>query len=349
MSSSQSAHVKMTEQALTELGMRAFAGLGVPPEHATDACQVMLLADLFGISTHGFSRIESYGERLQLKGISAVANLSFERPAPGLVLVDGNNGLGPVVGMATLRATMAAAKTQGIAIGLARASNHFGPVSPYSYLAAEAGFASIIGSNATTTMAPWGGSDARVGNSPMGVGVPGPDGQHFLLDIAISFAARAKIRSALKAGRPIPDTWATDAQGRPTTDPAKALDGFLQPIGGHKGYGLALFVDLFAGLLSNAAYLTHVQSWLEAPEQPQNLGHFYILINTRLLGSSDWLASRMRDFAQILHDSPAAEADEPVKVPGEIELARLAQQRREGIEIDTVTLECLKRFAARAV
>lgn len=345
MSPTKPGHVVIHEQALTALGMDALAALGVPLEHAQDACQIMLLADLFGISTHGFSRIESYGERLRVKGINPDAKLSIDRPAPAIVLVDGDNALGPVVGMATLRATMEVATTQGIAIGLARSSNHFGPVSPYSYLAAQAGFASIIGSNATTTMAPWGGSDARVGNSPMGVGVPGPDGQHFMLDIAISFAARAKIRQALKAGTAIPDTWATDAQGRSTTDPAQALEGFLQPIGGHKGYGLALFVDLFAGLLSNAAYLTHVQSWLDAPDQPQNLGHFYILINTRLLGPSDWLAGRMRDFAKILHDSPPVERDSPVKVPGEIELARLAQQRRDGIEMDKTTLDCLKGFA----
>ncbi|MCH3797055.1 Ldh family oxidoreductase, partial [Campylobacter jejuni] len=92
--------------------------------------------------------------------------------------------------------------------------------------------------------------------------VPNPDGAHFLLDMAMSVVARAKIRNALKAGQAIPDTWATDAQGQPTTDPRQALDGFLLPIGGHKGYGLALMVDLFAGLLSNAAYLTHVKSWV---------------------------------------------------------------------------------------
>ena len=101
-----------------------------------------------------------------------------------------------------------------------------------------------------------------------------------------------------------------------------ALDGFLQPIGGHKGYGLALMVDMFAGVLSNAAYLTHVKSWVDAPDEPQNLGHFFILINTSRLGSAAWLVERMRDFAQILHGSPPAEEGKPVIVPGEIELRK---------------------------
>jgi LDH2 family malate/lactate/ureidoglycolate dehydrogenase len=215
-------------------------------------------------------------------------------------------------------------------------------------MAAEAGFASIIGSNATTTIAPWGGSDARLGNSPVGFGVPNPGGNPFLLDMAISVAARAKIRTALKRGEPIPDTWATDKLGHATTDPAQALDGFLLPIGGHKGYGLALLVDLFSGLLSDAAYLTRVKSWVDAPDQPQNLGHFYILINTKLLGSTAWLTRRMNDFAAILHDSPPADASKPVIVPGEIELGKMARQRKEGITIATEVLALLEKHGANA-
>ncbi|MNL05622.1 putative oxidoreductase YjmC [compost metagenome] len=157
--------------------------------------------------------------------------------------------------------------------------------------------------------------------------------------------ARAKIRNALKAGQAIPDSWATDAAGKPTTDPKQALDGFLLPIGGHKGYGLALMVDLFAGLLSNAAYLTHVKSWVDAPDEPQNLGHFFLLIDTKRLGSAQWLTERMNDFASILHDSPAAEASRPVIQPGEIELAKMAAQREGGIAMDADVLTLLRRHA----
>jgi len=346
MAKAELSHATITEEELTALGVKAFEALGLSTEHARQTCRVMVLADLFGISTHGFSRIESYGERLLSKGINPVADVKVTRAASGVVLVDGDNGVGPLVGMTALEATMQAARDSGIAVGFVRSSNHFGPVSPYTYLAAEAGFASIIGSNASVTMAPWGGSDARLGNSPVGFGVPGPDGQHFMLDMAISVAARAKIRNAVKAGKPIPDSWATDALGRPTTDPSQALDGFLQPIGGHKGYGLALFVDLFAGLLSNAAYLTHVKSWLDNPDEPQNVGHFYILIDTRVLGSSQWLADRMRDFAGILHGSPAVDPQAPVIVPGEIELARMHKQKAQGITLDRSTLELLNGFVS---
>jgi LDH2 family malate/lactate/ureidoglycolate dehydrogenase len=337
----------LSETELTTLGVKAFQGLGLTQKDAEDVCRILVMADLFGLSTHGMSRLESYGERLLVKGINPRPNITVERVAPALVKVDGDNGVGPVVGLRSLQAAMDVARECGIGMALARGSNHFGPISPYSLIAAEAGFASIIGSNATTTIAPWGGTDERLGNSPLGFGVPNPGGAPFLLDMAMSVVARAKIRSALKRGESIPDTWATDRAGLATTDPKEALDGFLLPIGGHKGYGLALVVDMLAGLLSGAAYLSHVKSWVDAPDEPQNLGHLFILIDTKFLGSGEWLASRMTDFAAILHGSPAADPTKPVIVPGEIELGRMAQQRRDGIPIDAELLALLNKHAGQ--
>lgn len=336
---------RISEQELTNLGVAAFLHLGLPRQDAEEVVKILVLADLFGLSTHGMSRVESYGERLQIAGINPRPNISTERVAAAMVKVDGDNGVGPVVGMRSLEAAMEVASKCGIGIALTRGSNHFGPISPYAYIAAEQGFASMIGSNATTTIAPWGGSDARLGNSPLGFGVPNPGGQPFLLDMAMSVVARAKIRDAFKQGREIPNTWGTDAKGIPTTDPKAALDGFLLPVGGHKGYGLALMVDLFAGLLSNAAYLTHIQSWQDAPDQPQNLGHFFILLDTKKLGSTEWLASRMQDFSQILTQSPPANPAQPVIVPGMIELTKMSEQRRLGIHLSSDTLTLLKKYA----
>lgn len=337
----------MTEAELEDLTARALAGLGVARGDAADAARILVLGDLFGHHTHGVSRMESYGERLAIGGINPKAAIRVEQVAPAIVTVDGDNGLGPVVGMRALRAAMERARESGVGIAFARHSNHFGAIGPYCYLAAEEGFASIIGSNSTATIAPTGGREARVGNSPLGFGVPQPGGRPIILDMALSVVARAKIRNALLRGEAIPDTWATDKEGRPTTDPKEALDGFLSPIGGYKGYGLALVVDLFAGLLADAAYLTHVKSWTDEPESPQNLGHFFVLIDTRRLGPPEWLAARMADFASILHATPAADPAKPVLLPGEIEASHLERQRRDGIAIDRALRARLEALAAR--
>ncbi len=336
-----------TEAALADLATRALVGLGLEPRGAADAARILVLGELMGLSTHGVGRIESYGERIDLGGIKARPAIRVEKVAPAIAKVDGDNGVGPLVGMRSLEAAMGLARETGVGIAFARASNHFGPVAPYSLIAAEAGFASVIGSNASTTIAPWGGRDARLGNSPVGFCVPNPGGRPVILDMALSVVARAKIRNAARRGEAIPPTWATDKDGKPTTDAKAALDGFLLPIGGHKGYGLALIVDLFAGLLSGASYLSHVKSWSENPEAPSELGHFFFVIDAGPLGPPEWLAGRMRDFAAILHDTPPADPAAPVLLPGEKELDRLDRHRRDGIALDDALVATLESLAAR--
>ncbi|TRW89128.1 Ldh family oxidoreductase [Mycolicibacterium sp. 018/SC-01/001] len=333
-------------EELTGLASSALTSSGMPQDSADVVADILVLADLFGIHTHGVQRVPQYVERAGIGGINPVADVSTEQLAPSLSIIDGDDGVGPLVANAGLRAALQSAKNTGVGAAFVRHSNHFGPVMPYLYKAASEGFAAIIASNATTTIAPWGGRATRIGNNPLGFGMPHPGADPILLDIALSVAARAKIRAAAADGRDIPDSWATDASGIPTTDPHAALDGFLQPIAGHKGYGLAVMVDLFAGLLSGAAYLDTVSSWSTTPEKPQNLGHFFILINTRLLANPDVLGERVDDFGARLHAVPAADPDQPVRLPGEIEMARYHRQRRDGVAVDARDVEALRNLAA---
>ena len=154
MTTSKNGNTLISEAELRDLGKRAFHNLGLSDQDVEDVVDILVMADLFGLSTHGFSRIESYGARLKVGGINPRPNITIEQVAPAMIKVDGDNGVGPVVGMRTLEAAMESASQFGIAVAFARGSNHFGPISPYSLIAADKGFASIIGSNATTTIAP---------------------------------------------------------------------------------------------------------------------------------------------------------------------------------------------------
>jgi len=337
----------MTEAELTSLGVRALEGLGLRGADAEAVARILVMGDLFGHGTHGVLRLESYGRRIDAGAIRAEAQPRVEPVAPAIAKVDGNGAIGPLVGMRALEAAQERARELGIGLALVRNGNHFGAIGPYCYLAAQQGFATIIGSNASTTIAPTGGREERLGNNPLAIGVPRPGGDPVILDMAMSVVARGKIRAAAKKGSAIPATWATDREGRPTTDPAAALEGFLLPFGGYKGYGLALMVDLLAGVLSGGAYLTHVKSWLDQPTEPGNLGHFFIAIDTRRLGSGEWLAQRVADFAAIVHGTPRADPAQPVRLPGEIELENLARHRAAGIEIDPALRATLEGFAAR--
>ena len=341
------AKIVLSDADLQTLAQAALQGQGMTPDDAASAARILVLADLFGISTHGVDRIPAYASRMQVGGINPRPAISITAATPAILRVDGDNGPGPLVGIRALQATMEAARLHGLAAAFVSGSNHFGPISPYSYIAASEGFAAIICSNATTTIAPWGGQEAKLGNNPLGVSVPFAGGDALMLDMAMSVVARAKIRRAASNGDPIPSTWATDRNGRPTTDAATALGGFLAPIGEHKGYGLALMVDLLAGLMSGGAYLTHVSSWLDAPDKPQNLGHFFLLIDTKQLGvTQEWLATRMEDFTRIVRETPPSDPDRPVLLPGEIEMERFRLQTSEGIGIPARLLETLKSLAA---
>jgi LDH2 family malate/lactate/ureidoglycolate dehydrogenase len=334
------------EAQLLELSTRALTRGGMPEAEAAEAARVLVLADMFGLRTHGVSRVAQYLERVRLGGIDPRAAVQTMRMAPGLSMIDGRNGIGPLVGMRALQAAMVSAREVGIGAAFARGSNHFGPVLPYAFLAAQEGFASFIASNATTTIAPWGGKDTRVGNNPMGIGMPNPGGDPIILDIALSVAARAKIRKLAEQGASMPEGWATDADGRPTTDPNAGLKGFLLPVGGHKGYGLAVMIDLLAGLLSGAAYLTHVQAWDKNPGAAQNLGHVFILIDTSRLQTREWLQEHMADFGAILRETPAADPASPVMAPGDREMATYARRKRDGVVVSTADLSAVEALAA---
>ena len=336
----------MKEAQLARLAVRVLEASGIAPGDAQDAARILVTGDLMGHATHGVLRLESYCERLRSGAMDAKARVTVEDAAPAIARVDGANALGPVVGMRGLREAMARAKAYGVGLALARNSNHFGAIAPYCLIAAQEGFASMIGTNASTTIAPTGGAETRLGNNPIGFGVPRPGGRPVILDMAMSVVARGKIRAALQRGESIPQTWATDRHGKPTTDPKAALDGFLLPFGGYKGYGLALIVDLLAGVLSGAAYLEHVNSWLDDPEKPGNLGHFFLAIDTRVLGPADWLAQRMADFDAIVHGTPRADPAVAVRLPGEIELDRLEHHRREGVVVEPALIARLEALAA---
>jgi len=336
----------VAEDRLLSLATRALERGGMRGAEAALAARVLVLADLMGLRTHGISRVPQYLGRVTLGGIDPMAEMQVARVAPALAMVDGRNGIGPLVGMRGLEAALEGARAAGIGAAFVRGSNHFGPIAPYALIAAEQGFATIIASNATTTIAPWGGRDTRLGNNPLGIGVPSPGGDPVILDMALSVAARAKIRELAARGEPLPEGWAADAEGRPTTDAAAALKGFLLPVGGHKGYGLAIMVDLLAGLLSGAAYLTHVRAWDKDPGVAQDLGHVFIALDTARLGTTEWLRERMVDFAAIVHETPAADPARPVLLPGEREMATLHRQRRDGVRVAAADLAKVEELAA---
>jgi len=330
--------------SLSELSDAVLASAGVRDEDAAATTKILVEGEMMGIGTHGVIRLQSYTDRLRCGGISTEPNITVDRRADSLAIVDGDNALGPAVGMRGLETAFQLAAETGIAYVGCRNSNHVGALAPYALQACEAGFVSIMGTSATTTMPPWGGAEARIGNNPIGIAAPCPDAPHFILDMAMSVAARGKIRAAQADGRAIPEGWAVDRDGRPTTDPAEALAGFLVPFGGHKGSGLSQAVDMLCGVISGARFLTGISSWLDNPEAPQGLGHFYLLIDpARLIGRARFDAA-MASFRDIVTGTPPADPAVPVQLPGQREQEARARALRQGIALPDDLLASLRNL-----
>ncbi|WP_340120150.1 Ldh family oxidoreductase [Pelagibius sp. 7325] len=345
------ASVTVSPAELRRLAVAALSAAGAQAQHAAWTADILVEGDMMGLGTHGVLRLLTYCERLRLGGIKGAADIAVERRAASLALVDGDNGLGPAVAMAALEAGLAMVADSGMAYLGCRESNHLGALAPYGLKACAAGYVLICGTNASTTIAPWGGREARLGNNPLSIAAPCPGstesgGPHFLLDMAMSVAARGKIRKALDEGQPIPEGWAVDAAGKPTTDPAAALSGFLLPFGGHKGSGLSLAVDMLSGVLSGARFLTDISPWTDYPERPCGTGHFFLLIDPkRLLGAEAYDAA-IAHFRDIVQTTPPADTAQPVQLPGQREQERRAAALSSGVAIPGDLLAQIEALAA---
>lgn len=331
--------------SLTRLVADAFRRAGLPAEAADNSAGILVDAEIMGIGTHGIVRVPQYIHRLRLGGVDAHAPIRVEGKAPSLAIVDGGNGLGTAVGATALRAALDMAADTGIAWVGCRHSNHFGALAPYALRACDAGFVLVAGTNASTTMIPWGGSERRMGNNPLCIAAPGADGMHVILDMAMSVAARGKIRAAQAAGRAIPEGWAVDASGLPTMDPAEALAGSLLAVGGYKGSGLSLAVDMLSGVLSGARFLSDVSSWSEEPGTPSGLGHFFLLIDPRRLLGTQAFAAAMERFKEIVAGTPSADSTTPVLLPGQREQERRHAALRDGAGVARDLLTAIRELS----
>lgn len=337
--------LRVASDDLLQLTRCAFERVGVPPSDAAAAAEILVSADLQGIGTHGVRRLAPYVARIRDGAFNPTPDIRIARTAPAAALVDGNDGLGPVVGTRGLSAALEIAAETGIAYVGCRNSQHFGALAPYARRAAEAGMVCLLGSTALATMAPWGGREVRVGNNPLGLGAPRRGAPPFILDIAMSIAARGKMRLAQQRGEAIPTGWALDAEGRPTTDPLAGLKGFVLPIGGHKGYGLALAVDILAGALTGGAVSAEVRSLFQQAEAPQGVCHFFIALDPARLLGQDAFGDRMEALCRLMAETPPFDPAAPVLIPGEIEARLLAERRAHGIPLEAEEFAAIQALA----
>lgn len=310
-----------------------FRKAGCDKSGAYDMASCLVQTNLWGIDSHGVLRVAKYLDRLRSGGMNGAPRLSTLKGKQGLEVLDADNGSGYVAGKAAMSRAIELAKEQAIAaVGIIN-SNHCGATSLYARMAIEHDMIGIAMSNVAPNMVMTGGSRPITGNNPIAVAVPTFSEFPFVLDISLSAVAGGKLLVAAKNGEKIPLGWATDSDGRPTTDPRIGFDGFLLPVGGHKGFGLSLLVDILCGLITGGSYQHQLKSMYRYPNDPSNTAHLMIVINPMVIIGKEQMKERMSDFVATVKASPMWDPEAEMLLPGELEFRKEQERRRDGIPI----------------
>ncbi len=344
--SNSSAPIRIPPATLRQLAARLANAVGVPAADADLLADALIDADINGQSTHGVSRLDIYLRRMQRGLIDPRASLTVERSSPGVLVLNANNGLGQVQAIKALALLAPLAKKNGVAVATIRASQHFGALSYYCNRMASQGFILIAATNCEPAMAPVGGSQAYFGTNPIAASFPTNRDFPLKVDLATSIVARGNIIAAHKEKRPIPEGWALDSQGRPTTDPAAALEGSVLTMAGHKGYALALMVEMLSGVLSGAQIGGAVGSMYKDMDKPQGVGHFFCLLDIASFMATKTFeerASRLIDDVKAVRKRPDATE---ILLPGERSHRTAAARKEQGVPVSQATVDELRRLCS---
>ena len=334
--------ILVSYEELFEIGTKSLEIVGLSREDAETTVEVLLCADLRGVDTHGIQRLLMYIPRMRKGLMNPKPKIEVHSLAPAVKVVSGDNGLGPVVATRGMKEAIGLARELGISFVGCRDSHHFGAAGPYALMACREKMIGIVGTNAFPSMPPWGGLASLVGNNPLAIGVPCEGDTPFVLDIAMSVSARGRMRQMAERKEKIPEGWALDSTGRPTTDPLEGLKGYVLPIGQHKGYGLAVALDILSGVLTGAGFGAGVRSLVQQWREPQHIGHFFVVIDPLRFMTWEAFSHRMKELFTLLRQAPRIDPERPILIPGEPEVRMEESRRKEGIPLEAKVFENLK-------
>jgi LDH2 family malate/lactate/ureidoglycolate dehydrogenase len=323
-------------EALRSFTASAFEKAGVPPEDAAMAAASLVEADLRGVETHGISHyLPLHIKRIKIGLVEPRANIVVKRERLSTALLDGGNGLGQVIaGRAMNLAIEKAARTGTAFVGITN-SNHFGACAYWSMMALPHNQIGIAMTNGSKLPAPGGGRQAMWGTAPISVAIPGDQERSVVLDMATTATTKGRILLYDKRHLRLDPTWALDSAGRPTTDPKEALKGLLQPVGGYKGYGLALVFELLSGILTGGDWSYHLGGPLaEDFSRPTGVGSCFGAIAVDAFMEPIDFKRQVDRVIREIHESPKAEGYDRIYMPGEMEAECKAKRQVEGIPLD---------------
>lgn len=318
----------------------------VPVRDADITASLMVKSDLAGADGHGIFRLPAYLKRIRAGGINLHPNIHIEREQGATALINGDNALGHLVMNKAVDLAIEKVKQHSVCWIGSHYGNHSGAASVYVRKLAEHGYIGIyMAVGNANHMAPWGGIDLLLSTNPIAIAVPAGDHPIVLLDIATTVAAYGKVKVAAQKGESIPEGWMIDRQGNSITDPQKSAEGSLLPIGGYKGYGLAVMIGLLAGALNNAAVGKGTIDFNAHHDLITNTGQTIIAIDPTAFGDKDAFIGRVIDLVEDLKSSSTLPGVKEIRVPGDGAAKTMVERTKAGIPISPELLEALNTCA----
>lgn len=318
--------------------------LGLADDDGQLLADTLVKADLWGHQSHGMMRLSWYAARIRSDATRKSAVPERVVDAGAIAVLDGHDGIGQKVAKIAMAEAIVRAKRHGIGAVAARNSGHFGTAMYFTRMAAAENCVGILTTNASPAMAPWGARQKSVGTNPWSIAAPAGTRDPMVLDIANTAVARGKLYLARKKGTEIPQGWAMNAAGAPTTDPSEGIAGIILPMAGHKGYGIALMMDVLSGILSGSKFGSAVHGPYE-PNATSGCGHMAIALNIAAFRSASDFAADMNALIKELKSAPLAQGFSEVFYPGELEARAEVDNRRNGIRYPQGTLRDLAQLA----
>ena len=314
----------------------AFLAVGVPDITAQSVANALVAAEAEGQVGHGFSRVEDYAAQVQSGKIAAAAEVLISHKGTSSLLADAGFGFAyPALDAVIERGSEVALEHGCATMGITR-SHHCGALSVQVEKLAKQGLMAIMVANAPAAMAPFGAKDPVFGTNPIAFGAPRPGKDPLVVDLSLSRVARGKVMNARKAGKDIPEGWALDKEGKPTTSAEAALEGTMLPIGEAKGTALALMVEILASVMTGASKSTEASSFFSADGPPPGVGQFLIAMKPM---DSAHFASRIEALLGLI------ETMEGARLPGSRRAAAIAKARTEGIDVPVRYVEAVRKLA----
>lgn len=334
----------VSRSELMEFATTVLRCAGVAAEHARTVADALVRAELRGIDSHGMARLETYVEKFEAGGFNTNPDITVEHVSDGAVLVDADDGPGQSAGVRGIDAAMDIADDLGVGIAAVTNSNHFGTAAYYTERASSDGYIGLAMTNVGSDVAPFGGVGPFLGTNPISFSIPTDREFPVTLDMATSIVAMGKIDHATDEDEEIPADWALNEAGEPTTDPNEVAA--LRPVGGPKGYGLSIVVDVLCGMLTGVGPSPTVGPLYGDYSEPMRLGHFFGAIDPTAFVPLPEFEAAIGEYIDRLHAQETADGVDQIRLPGEIEFRKLERRCREGIPLNTDAIDGIRSLSA---